>query len=152
MHTANKTLSQVLKETREAEKRHDIELAEMRAKQEGPKAAENFALVREFYRTARAVITEQILERRASNRLGVLVGDDGTQQAHGDVWPLLNLGSGSAGATCRTAPYYCLWLDFEQWAVSEGLCPFWSVKREDDGQRIWYVLTVAEQGPTQRGH
>ncbi len=150
MHTANKTLAQILKETREAEQRHDVELAELRAKQAGPKAAANFALVRDFYRSTRDTLIQQVTERQAACHLGVRVGYDGDASAHGEVYVLLKLSEGSDQATAPSGPYYCLWHEFEQWARSEGLTAVWSYRTDREDRHGWFVLTITESAPVSR--
>lgn len=136
------SLGDLLLQTQEAERRHDVELAEQRAAQRSAQELEKFKTVQRFYEQARLTLTDQIQRRVAARELGVLVGDTGRERSNMDVYTTLALYNGLSTATATSSKYYPLWKEFDEWAQAQGLRVEWRYEHDGVGIHGWHRLTV----------
>ena len=140
-----KNLAELMLETQAAERNHDVDLAAARAQAVGPKAAEQFQLVRRFYADAAQKITQQILDRVPTDKIGVKLGNDGHIRHHFEAYEALKGAGGPIHITSPSGPYYPLWLEFSRWAASQGLASTWTREHDGGGGHEWLFLSVAPE-------
>ena len=140
-----KNLAELMLETQAAERNHDVDLAAARAQAVGPKAAEQFQLVRRFYADAAQKITQQIIDRVPTDKIGVKLGTDGHIRHHFEAYEALKGAGGPIHITAPSGPYYPLWLEFSRWAASQGLASTWTREHDGGGGHEWLFLSVAPE-------
>lgn len=136
------SLGAQLAATVKAEKDNTEDLARLRAAQQGAEAAAKYRAVEVAYDDAKQTITLQILSRKPTRELGVMVGFDGSKRRHDAAYSALELFRGLDLATGKRSPYFPLWRAFSEWAHGQGLEPEWHSCWDGGGIHSWYVLRV----------
>lgn len=138
------TLADILNETAQREKSHEIRLAAERANTESAEAARDWKLAETFFQTARETFTRLITTRVPIKEVGILVGNTGSRSENNDIYSLFQLYSQKDSSTFfrPTSKYFPLWNEFSSWAKSQGLEVVWEYQWDGGGIHSWYVLQV----------
>ena len=143
---AAKTLGDLLAETTHEEKVHSLALAEARTVKKSAQELKRWNLAKDFFESAKATLTHQIVNKVRVAEIGVLVGNTGDGSANNEVYSLFELYSGVSVEKVGS-PYYPLWKEFETWALSQGLTPVWNYQYDGFGVNGWYVLKLQVSVP-----